>query len=102
TVTGGLLNPDGATGSIDFIPAVRGHHVAEGQIVLPAQFTAWFVDGALTTALPAADDEGGSPTGWTYHVVERVQGGSSYDISVLLANGATQDLSALAPVAPSH
>jgi len=101
TVTGGLLNPDGATGSIDFIPAVRVHHVAEGQIVLPAKFTAWFVDGAFTIALPAADDEGGNPTGWTYHVVERVQGGSSYDISVLLANGATQDLSALAPVATS-
>jgi len=99
-LTGKLLNPDGsgASGAIDFIPSVRVLHVAESTIVLPARYSAPLVLGAFSIVLPAGDD--GNPSGWTYLVKERVRSGATpYSISVLLANGATQDLSVLAPVA---
>lgn len=103
-ITGELRNPDGspASGSIDFIPSVRVVHVGEDVIVLPAKVTARLVDGAIPDGflVPAGDD--GNPSGWTLRVVERIGSGSgsgsSYNISLLSANGPTQDLSSLAPV----
>jgi len=105
-IRGDLYNPDGtpATGSVDFTPSVRTLHVGEKVIILPARITVPVVAGVFPEgfALPANDDPGGNPpAGSTYRVVERITGGSSYDVEVLAANGAVQDLSALAPVASS-
>lgn len=99
TVTGTLYAPDGtpSVGSVDFIPSVRVLHVDEQVIVLPDKITAQLTAGVFSKLLPAGDD--GNPSGSTLRVVERVEGGSAYNISLLTSNGVTQDLSALAPVA---
>lgn len=100
TVTGA---PSGgglaSTGRIDFIPSAAVLYVGPKAIILPAAYEASLAAGVISVVLPAGDDVAGNPTGWTYHVVERCEGGASYDISLLAVNGPTQDLSSLRPVA---
>jgi hypothetical protein len=88
-----------STGHVDFIRSSRTLFVGEKEILLPAKYTAPYVNGAFSIELPPNDDPLGNPIGSTYRVEERTKGGAEpYNIAVLLSNGSVQDLSALAPV----
>jgi hypothetical protein len=99
TVTGHYQRGDGnpATGFVSFLPAVPVLDPA-GPAILPAVPVSVPLgpDGAFSTALAATDDTGTSPSGWTYTVVETLDGAvrRSYAIEVPKASAPTVDLSA--------
>lgn len=106
TVTGHYQRGDGnpATGFVSFLPAVPVLDPA-GPAILPAVPVTVPLgpDGAFSTALAATDDTGTSPSGWTYTVVETLDGAvrRSYAIEVPKASAPTVDLSALTPAVPA-
>lgn len=105
TVTGRWAHADGtpATGAVSFLPVVPVLDPA-GPAVLPSVPTTVPLDGtgAISTALAATDDTGTSPTGWTYTVVETIDGRvrPSYSIEVPKASAPTVDLASLTPAVP--
>lgn len=106
TSVGGIRSPDGspAVGTVDFIASPeRVLYVGPKVVTVPVKVTATLVDASYPAGfkLPAVDDTAANPSGWTYRVVERFKGGSTYSISLLAANGATQDITTLMPVSSS-
>jgi len=102
TVTGTLLDPDGtpAQGAVTFTPSVPVLHVGAAVVTLPGIVNVPITSGGVfTVVLPATDDSGGNPSGWTYAVVERINAGRAFSMQLLAANGPTQRYEALAPVA---
>lgn len=106
TVTGHYQRGDGsaATGFVSFLPAVPVLDPA-GPAILPAVPVTVPLDaaGSFSTPLAATDDTGTSPTGWTYTVVETLDGAvrRSYAIEVPKASAPTVDLASLTPAVPA-
>jgi len=102
TVTGRLLRA--TSGSILFTPSVQVLYSGPKVVSLPAPEIAQIdKQGNFSVVLPANDDAAGNPVAWNYRVTLRGVVGepAPFNISVLSANGLTQDLATLAPVASS-
>lgn len=102
TVTGRLLRA--TQGSILFTPSALVLYSGPKVVGLPSPEIAQIdKQGNFTVVLPANDDVAGNPVAWNYHVTIRGVVGepAPFNISVLSANGPTQDLANLAPVTSS-
>lgn len=98
----GLLDSQGAParGTVRFTPSVATLHVGVNVEKLPSRFDIPLVAGGFTAVLPATDDPGSNPVGWTYRVEERVSGGRTFSMA-LPSTPATQNYTNLVPV-PSN
>lgn len=96
TVTGKFIDWKGAAcvGSVTFEPAQAT--AIGGSIALPTVINAQLnVDGAISVQLPSTTDPDMSPTGLTYKVTERMQGGREPYWVTIPHNVPSVDLSAL-------
>jgi hypothetical protein len=103
TLSGTLLSPDGTgtSGSIHFIPSVSILYTGQDVVTMPqAVVVPLATGGTFAVVLPATDDTAGNPTGWTWHVVERIKGGRVFDMP-LPKNPGTVDYSSVVPVPSS-
>jgi hypothetical protein len=104
TLTGTFTNGSGAalTGTLAFAPSVPLVDMTDAGVVLPALVT---VDlnslGQFSAGLYATDNADLQPPGWTWGVTQNIGGLPQETWSFFLAwsLGATQDISALTPVA---
>ena len=88
-------------GTAVFTPSVQLTDATDGEIVTQAPVTAAFkAAGSPVVSLLATDNAGVTPAGWAWTVAfSRVPGApASFSFFLAFANGAAQNLSALAPV----
>jgi hypothetical protein len=103
-LTGRYIRPDGTplTGSILFEPP--GYLTIPGVDVISTGASVAELDetGAFSITLIATDDPGTDPTGWTYRVVERLQGveGRTFHLQLPAASSPV-NLADIAPTDPS-
>lgn len=101
TVTATYLRPDGspASGRVSFVPSQVN---ALADTVLTTWRTTSYLnsDGELSVQLPATDDASWEAPGWSYRVIEQIDGADDrrYDITVPAASP-TLDLATAAPLA---
>lgn len=102
TITGTVRNKTGPlAGRITFISRTLVRDNATNDVMTPHEIVAVVgTDGELSVAIPATNDPGFSPTGWTWEVRPHFTGwDEAFDIAVPYDSpGATLDLSDLAPV----
>lgn len=94
---------DESTGSVEFYPRVSSIQ-SGSEIVATHIALAKLENGAFSVSLQATDAPGFLPTGWTYRVIEKIDGRlwRVYDIAVPSASqGSGIDLSTVAPVEPA-
>jgi hypothetical protein len=103
-LTGRYIRPDGTplTGSVLFEPP--GYLTIPGVDVISTGASVAELDetGAFSITLIATDDPGTDPTGWTYKVVERLQGveGRTFHLQLPAASSPV-NLADIAPTDPS-
>ena len=104
TLTGTYLDGSGNPlfGTVTFAPSVPLTDSTDSEIVLQAPVTvAVNSAGQFSVALYGTDDADLAPSGWTWQVTENIAGltPSTWSFFLAWADGSTQDLSDLAPVA---
>jgi hypothetical protein len=76
------IDGSNATGYVTFTPATTLTDPATGTIILSSTITASLSNGTALATLPVTDDSDANPVGFTYQVVEYVQGGRTFNISL--------------------
>jgi len=103
TVTGQFLDRGSraCSGELSFTPSSAGRSSADDVLLSEAPTRVTLdASGAFRVDLYATDDTAWIVPGWTYAVREAIDGASerTYSIELLTASGASQKLTALAPV----
>lgn len=103
-LTGGYFDGSGnpLTGTVAFVPSVPLTDVTNSVVVLQSPISvAVNSGGQFSVALYATDSSNLAPSGWTWQITENVAGvtPSTWNFFLAHANGSTQDLSTLTPVA---
>jgi hypothetical protein len=104
TLTGTYLDGSGQPlfGTVTFAPSVPLTDITDSEIVLQSPVTvAVNSAGQFSVALYGTDDADLAPSGWTWQVTESIAGltPSTWSFFLAYADGTTQDISALTPVA---
>lgn len=109
TVTGRLIDSAGAPveGKVTFTPSpdklLNTSALPSPVTILPKPVEVTLTDGSFTTSLVATDDLDNNPAGWTYAVRFALNGGLKMDpFSISVPEGATVDLTTVAPVGTSN
>lgn len=108
TVTGRFIDSNGTSieGSVTFTPSPKRLINASAEptpvTILPKPVTVTLDGGAFTQALVATDDGDNNPHNWTYHVAFKFTGASADSFSIEVPEGATVDLTTVAPVSSSN
>lgn len=99
TLTGTYLKPDGSPerGKVLLAPAVTIS--SSSSTILPTPSSVRLdSSGSFSIALEATDDDSWAPDGWTWKIVEKIEGGRTFYFELPEDDGSDIDLSDLTPL----